>query len=381
MGLPDTIMGKGKAMSREVALIELCLETPSTLAPVIIGPPGIGKTQRVRAIAKKFGWQEYYFTPGTHGEGFCGVVPFPDEDGLKFPAPKILMNLFPKDCKGGLFFIDEINTCPPALQPALLGLLLEGRIGDYVLPPQVRRIAAMNPVTQAASGWELPAALANRLQYYKWEAPSASDWVDWLLTDCEIPGPDGIKAKALAAAYHKKCPGQLLEDPDKVLSGRDIPAFATPRSWESAIRMLAKCTEKGRMDDYPAIAEGHLGKPIAVAWATWLRQNDLPDPEDLLKNPEIWKPNAAESDKIFATCYAIAEAAISGDYSKKDKRDRWFQAWKVLNRAIPFGKGMVAIAARRLARPEFRPEGALLNKDVKDIIATLKDVIAGAGLM
>src|SRR5262249_29844746 len=55
----------------------------------------------------------------------------------------------------GLLFLDELTTAPPAVQAAMLRVVLERAVGDVELPAAVRVVAAANPAGQAADGWEL----------------------------------------------------------------------------------------------------------------------------------------------------------------------------------------------------------------------------------
>ena len=57
---------------------------------------------------------------------------------------------------------DEISTAPPAVQAALLRVVLERTVGDLRLPDAVSLVAAANTPEQAAGGWELSPPLANR---------------------------------------------------------------------------------------------------------------------------------------------------------------------------------------------------------------------------
>ena len=68
----------------------------------------------------------------------------------------------------GLLFLDELSTAPPAVQAALLRLVLERRVGALQLPPGVRIVAAANPRSSAADGWELSPPLANRFVHLQW---------------------------------------------------------------------------------------------------------------------------------------------------------------------------------------------------------------------
>ncbi len=125
----------GFNQAHDIDILRLCLTTPGALTPVIVGPPGIGKSQRVKKLgAELFGdGMTEVLSPGERGEGAFGVVPVPNGDGyLHYPAPDWVKRF--AESGRGLVFVDEINTAPPALQPALLGLILDGRIGGCQLP-------------------------------------------------------------------------------------------------------------------------------------------------------------------------------------------------------------------------------------------------------
>src|SRR4029079_16430626 len=46
-----------------------------------------------------------------------------------------------------------LSSAPPAVQAALLRVVLERRVGSLELPPAVRVVAAANPPASAADGW------------------------------------------------------------------------------------------------------------------------------------------------------------------------------------------------------------------------------------
>src|ERR1019366_4402308 len=65
--------------------------------------------------------------------------------------------------------LDELSPAPPAVQAALLWVVLERAVGDLMLPDEVAVVAGANPPEQAADGWDLPAPLANRLCPLDWQ--------------------------------------------------------------------------------------------------------------------------------------------------------------------------------------------------------------------
>ena len=123
------------------------------LPMLLHGEPGTGKTSNIRAVSKSSGLFCYRISPGERGEGQFGVVPVPGADGyLHYPAPDWAYQLE----QGGILFVDEINTAPPALQAALLGLVQLRTLGSFVFNKRVRVIGAANSTGDAAGGWDLP---------------------------------------------------------------------------------------------------------------------------------------------------------------------------------------------------------------------------------
>jgi hypothetical protein len=346
---------------------------------LIHGDFGIGKTARIQQCVEALNWGFELYRPAERGEGGLGVVPVPSEDRrvLHYPLPDWAHRLM-QDERPSVLFLDEASSTPPGLQPALMGLALDGIIAGQRLPERIRRIAAANPIDQAAGGWELAPALSNRFIHLQWPSPSASEWGNWLMghadaistvhVDQEKWEKEWGQAKALGAAFTRSHPSALHEDVSKVL-GRNPPAFATPRTWECALRLLASCRACGRMEFYPQLAQGVLGPAIALeheggkgAWLVWLKDNDLPDPEDLLENPDALEHDPKRPDRTFATLLAVVEAGLATVNGKKltqEKRgERWNRAWSVLNVGLKrkLGKDVVLISARVLAHAERRPK-------------------------
>jgi MoxR-like ATPase len=365
-------------MSNEIASISLILQTPKCLPALVWGDFGIGKTDRITQLVDALQWGIELYRPAERGEGGLGVVPVPSEDRkvLNYPLPDWAHRLM-QDERPSVVFLDEASSTPVGLQPALMGLALDGIIAGQRLHVRIRRIAAANPIDQAAGGWELAPSLANRFVHLDWPCPSASEWVAWLMghgdavsavhLDLEKWEKEWGQAKALGAAFIRSHPSALKEDVSKVL-GRTPPAYATPRTWECALRLLASCRASGRMELYPMLAQGVLGPAIALeheggkgAWLVWLKDNDLPDPEDLLENPDLLEHDPKRPDRTFATLLAVVEAGLATANGKKltlEKRgERWNRAWSVLNTGLrkKLGKDVVLISARTLAHAERRP--------------------------
>jgi len=56
-------------------------------------------------------------------------------DGVRFAPPSWALRL--AEAGHGLLFLDELSTAPPAVQAALLRVVLERAVGDLMLPDAV----------------------------------------------------------------------------------------------------------------------------------------------------------------------------------------------------------------------------------------------------
>ena len=75
-----------------------------------------------------------------------GGYPYPVQGEQPYMA--VMPPKWAQDCQHGqwVLFIDELTTCPPAVQAALLGVIAENRVGDACCPirsgswrPAIRR--------------------------------------------------------------------------------------------------------------------------------------------------------------------------------------------------------------------------------------------------
>ncbi|MPY96333.1 MAG: AAA domain-containing protein, partial [Acidimicrobiia bacterium] len=129
--------------------------------PVLLwGAPGTGKTSALRAMAGAAGLPcEVVIASIREPSDFAGLPIVVDGD-VRFAPPAWARRL--AEAGEGLLFLDELSTTPPAVQAALLRVVLERVVGDLALPEAVAVVAAANPPEQAADGWDLSPPLANR---------------------------------------------------------------------------------------------------------------------------------------------------------------------------------------------------------------------------
>src|ERR1700722_9324030 len=135
--------------------------------PVLLwGSPGTGKPSVVRALGESLGWPtEVVIGSIREPADFAGLPVVIDGAGQMGP-PLWARRL--STATHGLLFLDELTTAPPAVQAAMLRVVLERVVGDLALPAGIRVVAAANPPEEAADRGGLPPPLANRLVHLDW---------------------------------------------------------------------------------------------------------------------------------------------------------------------------------------------------------------------
>jgi MoxR-like ATPase len=142
--------------------------------PVLIwGPPGVGKTAAILALGRRLGLPvEVVIASIREPTDFAGL-PVVHDGEVRFAPPAWARRL--AAAGKGILFLDEISTAPPAVQAALLRVVLDRVVGDLPLPPAVTIVAAANPPDMTAGGWDLAPPLANRFIHLQWRV-DAGEW-------------------------------------------------------------------------------------------------------------------------------------------------------------------------------------------------------------
>jgi hypothetical protein len=363
----------------QAATVEALSVAVAARVPVLLwGAPGTGKTSVIRAMASASGWPcETVIASIREPSDFAGL-PVVSGDGrdrhVDFAPPAWARRL--AAAGRGLLFFDEVSTAPPAVQAALLRVVLERTVGDLELPAGVAVVAAANPPEQAADGWDLSAPLANRFCHLDWEIDSrsvadgfAAGWATPQVSHLPAAWDDraGL-ARAWVAGFLTVRPPLALDVPgDAAASGR---AWPSPRTWDMAARLLAASQAAEATDlCLSLLIRGAVGAGPGVEFLTWLVEADLPDPEAVLADPASFVlPD--RGDRAYAALSSIA-AVVAAHATA----ERWAAAWKVFGRAGEAAPDVAAAAARALVR--CRPAGAPVPKEAAAFAPLLRD----AGLL
>ena len=276
--------------------------------PVLLwGGAGLGKSSAVREMASGAGLAcETVIASIREPSDFAGL-PVVTDDGatVQFAPPAWARRLW--EAGSGVLFLDEISTAPPAVQAALLRVVLERTVGDLTLPEDVAVVAAANPPEQAADGWDISPPLANRFCHLDWDL-EAREWADGILAGFTQPAVPALPGDRMAAeitavranvgVFVAASPHLLHAHPgNEAAAGR---AWPSPRSWDMAARLLAAASTAGAASQATALLiAGSVGPGAAAEYLAWREDLDLPDPEAVLSDPASY--SAARPRRCWRT--------------------------------------------------------------------------------
>ncbi|WP_258021215.1 AAA family ATPase, partial [Streptomyces anatolicus] len=338
----------------DTQLEALTLAVAADLPVLLWGEPGIGKTAALTQLAATLDLPLTTVIASVHEPSDFSGLPVvgddPAEHGVPMAPPDWAVRLV--RAGRGLLFLDELSTAPPAVQAALLRLVLERRIGALRLPPGVRIVAAANPRSSAADGWELSPPLANRFVHLQWthdhEVVVRGLGGTWPRATLPRLAPEKLP-EAVAFARRAVC-GLLSARPRLVhqLPGNETRrggAWPSPRSWETALRLIAFATAAGSSREVLSLlVRGAVGDGPGFELLASLDRMDLPDPETLLADPA----NAALPERGDLR-QAVLDGVVDAVHRKPDK-SRWEAAWALLVRAVETGApDLVVVPATTLA--------------------------------
>jgi MoxR-like ATPase len=200
------------------------------IAVMLWGAPGIGKSSIVRQLTQAHGLEFVDLRLSQLAPTDLRGLPVAEGGVAKWFPPEFL----PTSGRG-ILFLDELNMAAPTMQGIAQQLILDRAVGSYTLPDGWFVWAAGNRREDRASVFEMPAPLSNRFLHLE------------VVVDLE-----SFKRYALKHHLNERIIAflafrpNLLHAPDTVR-----PAWASPRSWEMASRLL----EVG-LSISPAVGEG-----------------------------------------------------------------------------------------------------------------------------
>lgn len=347
------------------------------------GGVGEAKTSIVDSLFKRLCDAHHTSIVALHEPPEYGGYPVPmpatdDEPAGVALLPVAWANRLGRAKRPGLF-LDEFSDGAPATRSAAQRGVLDGTWGDAHIP-NLATVAAMNPPDIAESGYELSAPLATRFCHIDWDMP-VPYWNEQLVAG--FPDPELTR---IAKDWRKRCepaattylsafahanPGAIKQTPAHAAErAKPFPCF---RSFTKARDLMAACASVGlplNHDITVLLVSGCVGPLPAKEFLEYAEKLDLPDPEELLKNPSALEL-PARGDQAYAVLTAVVTCVLANNTLQ-----RWDAAWSVLAQAIAQNRPDVAASSAKALAAQ-RPAKGKLPKEVSAFVPLLK----AAGLM
>ena len=273
---------------------------------LLIGAPGIGKTQVLKQLAKKEAEQmrkkfidltemtivpddllnsiktspdDYYLflrVSSTHIQ--------PDEisalairNGFADLLPFRKLYLFTIPYVHGTLFIDELPNAMDEQMSLLFSLLDEKEFSwGFRLSKNVKVVAAGNPTEWSRVANVLPEPLRSKLTIINVDPPTINEWAEYM--DREFPG----QWNKIVYAYLKFSQGDFIKKPES-----DAEPYPCPRSW-TRLALYLNDVDRTRLSPFDEeYIRGTVGTSVATKFLSFLRENVTEkDFERVLRNPE-----------------------------------------------------------------------------------------------
>lgn len=286
------------------------------------GPPGIGKSQAIKQIAKEIQNNTGKVVKVTDVRlllfnpiDLRGIPTANADKTLAIWLKPQIFQMDPNDNIINILFLDEISAAPQSVQAAAYQITLDRVVGEHKLPDNCIVIAAGNRITDKSVAFKMPKALANRLMHIE-VVGSFDSWKKWAIES-------GINEKVIGFLSFRQ--NYLMEfNP----SNEDL-AFSTPRSWEMVSNILNSIDDN--VENMFSLIAGVVGTGVTIEFRTWSKvYKDLPSLDDVFDGKTPKMPQ--NTDALYAlissmTVYArnhkddINKIANSIKYAEKMPQD------------------------------------------------------------
>lgn len=206
-----------------------------------------------------------------------------------------------------IFGLEEFNSAEPAVMAAAYQLILDRRVGDYIVPNGVMLVALGNRDGDKGVTFRIPKPVANRFVHNEMKH-DFSDWQVWAIEQQIHPDVVG---------FLTKWPTHLFDE--KFATNPDLP-FATPRTWEFVSKIISQQPPPSK-PVLRALICGAIGNLIGLEFLSHREyMEDMPDVQDIFsgrvtkfnpKNPQF-KAQIAFSTCV-QMCYALKEESDAVD--------------------------------------------------------------------
>ncbi len=235
---------------------------------LLMGPPGIGKTQIMEQIARECGIALVSYTITHHTRQSAVGLPFivkknygeEEFSVTEYTMSEIISSVYDKmektGLKEGILFIDEINCVSETLAPMMLQFLQGKTFGNQKVPEGWIIVTAGNPPEYNKSVREFDVVTLDRIKKIDVEA----DFDVWK----EYAYQQGIHPAVISYLELRRKNFYRVEN---TVDGK---IFATARGWEDLSRLIQVYEILGKTVDREVVSQYIQHRMIAKDFASYL---------------------------------------------------------------------------------------------------------------
>jgi len=296
----------------------LAPKLPASIAILMRGPTGVGKSHLAYAAAEELGLDLIDVRGSTMDESKVTGIPDFEVSKEQGVATFVLPSWFVRSCREPvLLFLDEINRSMPQVQQAFFQVVLDRSLGNdaygkpMVLHPDTRVFAAVNHGAEYDVN-DMDPALLRRFWTVDLE-PTNEDWISWAKDKCDPVMIDFIRQN----------PAHLRPNVGEVEPGTVMP---TPASWHRLDQSLSHIGWKpsgiagSRPDGFYALCGGFVGTEASIAFTEFVAKYEKQiSVEDVLTGKvENTEAKALKASESMAVLDKIVDHAEKNKWSEKE---------------------------------------------------------------
>lgn len=211
----------------------------------------------------------------------------------------------------GLIALEEFNSAPPSVEAAAYQLVLDYRLGEWVMPDGCFLIAMGNRDTDRGVTYKMSDPVKNRFLHIEMRH-DFNDWLIWAL---------GEKIHIEVIGYLSAFKNQLFEfDPGSAARG-----FPTPRSWEFVSKVLQANQHELPDAVLHGLICGAIGEGVAHQFLAFRDlAASLPRVEDILSGAVTSMPPDKKREYGVALAYALTTALC---YELRERADQYLRKY------------------------------------------------------
>lgn len=217
--------------------------------------------------------------------------------------------------------LEEFNSAPPSVQAAAYQLVLDRRLGEYIVPDDVYIMGMGNRDTDKGITFKMPTPIMNRFVHIEMKV-DFDDWQRWAI---------GSYQHADVVGYLSAFKQELFKfDPGSAARG-----FPTPRSWEFVSNIISQNDDISKSILLMLVA-GAVGDGEAAQFVSFRKDaKDLPKVEAILAGKVKKMPSKVEVALSYALavslCYELKDRDLKikqmytkpDEYKKSKEREQW----------------------------------------------------------